>query len=389
MVPMVGAAPKAAPTTEAFTAMTVHSPINIAVVGTGFGQKVHIPAFQNSQSTTVVAIYNRDLSKAQQIAATHHIPYAADSLDQIIARPDVQAVSLSTPPFLHYEMAQTILNAGKHLLLEKPTTLTAAEAKALYHLAQRQQVQATLNFEFRFVPAWMHLKHLLAQNYVGDARLIKVDWLVGGRADPTQPWSWHVSKELGGGSLGALGSHTFDYIAWLFGPVRRLSAQLITTINQRPDPQTGRAKLADADDTCALTLELVSGTMCQVSISATTYAGRGHWLEVYGDRGTLILGMNTPHDYIHGFELQGSQSGAKLETITIPSFLEFQTTYADGRIAPTQRVIEHWVEMIHSGQSKAPTLRDGVYSQLLMDLAHQSHQQQSWVEVPDLDIFLA
>jgi predicted dehydrogenase len=52
-------------------------------------------------------------------------------------------------------------------------------------------------------------------------------------------------------------------------------------------------------------------------------------------------------------------------------------------------VIEHWVEMIHSGQSKAPTLRDGVYSQLLMDLAHQSHQQQSWVEVPDLDIFLA
>ncbi|MGB7416681.1 MAG: Gfo/Idh/MocA family oxidoreductase [Thermosynechococcaceae cyanobacterium] len=369
--------------------MTSNALLGVALVGTGFGQKVHIPAFQNTPATQLVSVYNRDLTKAQHIASAHAIPHAADSLAEIVARPDVQAVSLSTPPFLHYQMAQTILNAGKHLFLEKPTTLTASEAKALHLLAQQQQVQATLNFEFRFVPAWMHLKHLLEQNYVGNARLIKIDWLVGGRADPTRPWSWHASKELGGGSLGALGSHVFDYIAWLFGPVRRLSAQLITTIAQRPDPQTGQAKPVDADDTCLLTLELVSGTLCQVNISATTYAGRGHWLEVYGDRGTLVLGMNTPNDYIHGFELQGSQSGAPLEAIKIPDFLAFQTTYEDGRIAPTQRVIEHWAKRIQSGQSTAPSLREGVYSQLLMDLAHQSHQHCCWVEVPELNMFLA
>jgi predicted dehydrogenase len=369
--------------------MTSETSMGVAVVGTGFGQKVHIPAFQKTATTQVVAVYNRDLAKAQQIAATHRIPHAANDLTALLALPDVRGVSLSTPPFLHYDMAQTILRAGKHLFLEKPTTLTAAEAKSLYVLARQNQVQVALNFEFRFVPAWMHLQHLLEQTYIGQTRLIKIDWLVGGRADPQHPWSWHASQALGGGSLGALGSHTFDYIAWLFGPVKRLSAQLITSIGQRPDPKTGQAKLVDADDTCILTLELTNGTFCQVNISATAYAGRGHWVEMYGDRGTLVLGMNTPNDYVHGFELQGSQSGAPLETIKIPDFLQFQQTYSDGRIAPTQRVIDHWIKMIQTGEETAPSLREGVYTQLLMDLAHQSHQQQCWVDVPTLETFLA
>ncbi len=368
--------------------MTSETSIGVAVVGTGFGQKVHIPAFRDTATTEIVAVYNRDRSKAQQVAAAHQIPHAADSLEEILAMPNVQGVSLSTPPFLHYEMAESILKAGKHLFLEKPTTLTVAEAKSLYTLAHQNQVQATLNFEFRFVPAWMHLNHLLEQDYVGQTRLIKIDWLVGGRADTQKPWSWHASKTLGGGSLGALGSHSFDYIAWLFGPVKRLSAQLITSIDQRPDPQTKQAKRVDADDTCVLMLELASGTICQVNISATAYAGRGHWVEVYGERGTLVLGMNTPGDYVHGFELQGSQSGAPLEMIKIPDFLEFSKNYDDGRIAPTKRVIDHWVEMIQTGQESAPALREGVYSQLLMDLAHQSHQQRCWVDVPQLETFL-
>lgn len=191
-----------------------------------------------------------------------------------------------------------------------------------------------------------------------------------------------------GGSLGALCSHTFDYITWLFGPIQRLCARLITTIPQRPDPLSGATKPADADDTCVLLIELRDGTHCQVSISATTYAGRGHWVEVYGDRGTLVLGSSNPKDYVHGFQLQGSQGGAPLEAIAVPEFLEFDKTFPDGRIAPTVRVVDHWVKMIQQNQPSAPSIREGVYSQLLMDLAHQSHQSNAWVDVPDLDALL-
>lgn len=369
--------------------LSSQSAIGVAVVGTGFGQKVHIPAFRDYPGTNLVAVYNRDLENAVAIATTHNIPHAFNNLSEITARSDIHSVSISTPPFLHYEMAEAVLKAGKHLFLEKPTTLNAPEARKLYQLTQQQGLQATLNFEFRFVPAWMQLKTLLSENYVGQTRLIKIDWLVPGRADPTRPWSWHASKELGGGSLGALASHTFDYIAWLFGPVKRLCARLTTTIPTRPDPNSGKAKTVDADDTCVLILELQDGTTCQINISATTYAGRGHWLEVYGDCGTLVLGSDNPKDYVHGFRLKGSQSGAVLQDIPIPDWLKFEKTYPDGRIAPTIRVVDHWAQMIHKGQTTAPSLKEGVYSQLLMDAAHQSDQQGTWIDIPDLDNFLS
>ena len=103
--------------------------LGVAIVGTGFGQKVHIPAFQAHHQTQIIAVYHRDLAKAKAIAHTHQIPHATNDLAEIVAMPDLQGVSISTPPFLHHEMAQTVLNAGKHLFLEKPTTLTAAEAQ--------------------------------------------------------------------------------------------------------------------------------------------------------------------------------------------------------------------------------------------------------------------
>lgn len=282
------------PAVKSYESKATHSPtIGVAVVGTGFGQKVHIPGFQAYPRTQIVAVYHRDIDKAKAIAQTHNIPQACQTLEEVVALPEVQAVSISTPPFLHYKMAKTVLQAGKHLLLEKPTALSATEAKDLYQLALVNKVVATLDFEFRFVPAWQRLAELLSEGYVGQKRLIRIDWLVSSRANASRPWNWYSRKDQGGGALGALGSHTFDYISWLFGPVQRLCAHLNTGISFRPDPADGEElKPVDADDTCMLMLELADGTPCQVCISAAVYAPRPHWVEVYGDRGTLVLGSH-------------------------------------------------------------------------------------------------
>ncbi|OLP16514.1 oxidoreductase [Leptolyngbya sp. 'hensonii'] len=362
--------------------------IGVGIVGTGFGQKIHIPGFAAHHQTQVVAVYHRDLAKARSIAAAHQIPQSVNSLSDLIDLPEIQAVSLSTPPFLHYEQAQTILRGGKHLLLEKPTTLMASEARDLYHLAAKTGCQVTMDFEFRCVPAWQWLAEQLAAGYVGQKRLIKVDWMVSSRADASRPWNWYACKDQGGGALGAIGSHSFDYLAWLFGPIRRLCARLSTTISSRPDPATGEMKPVDSDDACSFLLELADGTPCQICLSSVTYQGRGHWLEVYGDRGTLILGSDNQKDYVHGFRLWGSQGGEPLAELPIPDRLAFPKTYADGRLAPFIRIVDRWVQAIEQGQPVVPSLREGVYSQLLMDLAHQSHQTDRWVNVPDLDGFL-
>ena len=358
------------------------SPLRVAVVGTGFGQKVHIPGLQAHHRTEVVAVYHRDLDKARAIAAAHHIPHACDRVEAIVALPEVQAVTIATPPFLHYSQAKIVLEAGKHLLLEKPTALSGAEAEAIAERAHQHRLIATLDFEFRFVPAWQRLAELLAEHYVGSLRLVKIDWTVPGRADPSRAWNWYSRQDQGGGALGAFASHSFDYIPWLFGPIQRLCARLSTAIPQRPDPATGALKPVDADDTCGLMLDLDSGIPCQVAISSVAYAGRGHWVEVYGDQGTLVLGSDHLTDYVHGFRLWGSQGGAPLAELPIPDRLQFPATYSDGRIAPFVRVVNHWVNDIDRGQATAPSIEDGVRSQHLMDLAHQSHRQNTWVEVP-------
>ncbi|MDX2230606.1 MAG: Gfo/Idh/MocA family oxidoreductase [Leptolyngbyaceae cyanobacterium bins.349] len=361
------------------------SEIGVAIVGTGFGQKVHIPAFQAHHRTRIVAVYHRDLTKAQAIAQTYAIPHACSSLEEIVALPDVQGVSISTPPFLHHPMAKTVLQAGKHLLLEKPTTLNVAEAKELQAIATQNGLVTTMNFEFRCIPAWLRLAELLAEGYVGQPRLIKIDWLVSSRADAARPWNWYAQKEKGGGALGAIGSHAFDYMAWLFGPIRRLSARLSVSVPQRPDAATGGSlKPVDADDICLIMAELATGTPCQMTLSAATYQGRGHWVEVYGDRGTIVLGSSNQKDYVHGFQLWGSHRGEPLVELEIPANLDFPRTWDDGRIAPFVRIVDRWVQGIDQGRAVVPSLPEGVYAQLLMDLAHESNLTGTWVEVPTL-----
>lgn len=363
----------------------MESKIGIAIVGTGFGQKIHIPGFQNHHRTEVVAVYHRDLEKAKAIADSHNIPHASDNLEELVGRSQIDAVSISTPPFLHYDMAKTVLNAKKHLLLEKPMAMSVEETQELYRLAQQQGVIAAADFEFRFVPAWQYFAEHLQQNYVGRKRLIKIDWLVASRANPERPWNWYARKDKGGGALGAVGSHAFDYIAWLFGPVKRLCAHLSCAIPQRPDPaESGKLKPVDADDTCLIMLELADGTPCQLSISSVAYAGRGHWVEVYGDKGTLVLGSDNLKDYVRGFRLFAANAGDSLAEVEIPQRLEFPKTYDDGRLAPFLRVVDTFVQAMDSRQSLAPSLGEGVYSQLLMDLTHRSNETRSWVEVPEI-----
>jgi predicted dehydrogenase len=104
---------------------------------------------------------------------------------------------------------------------------------------------------------------------------------------------------------------------------------------------------------------------------------------VYGDRGTLVLGSSNQKDYVHGFQLWGSQQGDPLTELEIPSHLAFPKVYDDGRIAPFIRIVDRWVQGIDRGMPIEPSLKEGVASQVLMDLTHQSNQTGSWVDVPE------
>jgi predicted dehydrogenase len=104
-------------------------------------------------------------------------------------------------------------------------------------------------------------------------------------------------------------------------------------------------------------------------------------VEVYGDRGTLVLGSSNPKDYVHGFQLWAAPAGEALQEVEIPERLQFPKTYPDGRLAPFIRVVDNWVKGIDHGHALCPSLQEGIASQRLMDLTHRSSDRQAWVDV--------
>ncbi|MFO0213025.1 MAG: Gfo/Idh/MocA family oxidoreductase, partial [Pseudanabaena sp.] len=150
--------------------------------------------------------------------------------------------------------------------------------------------------------------------------------------------------------------------------IKSICGQLSTSITERPDAE-GNLRPVDADDTCNILLELADGTPCNISLSTATYRGRGHWLTVYGENGTLVLGSSNQADYVHGFSLrQGKLDRSEMEIVPIPPEYDLPKTYTDGRLAPVLAICDRWVKSIQLGKPMTPSLYEGAWSQLLMDL---------------------
>jgi len=352
--------------------------MRVGILGTGFGAKVHLPALQSLPEAEVTALWGRDRDRTRAIAQAAGIPHVFGGEDWPAMWPTVDVVAVTTPPFLHFPQARGALAAGKPVLLEKPITLNTAEARQLPAIAQGCPV--AVNFEFRWVPAWRYFAELLSAGTVGKLRYITVDWLVQGRADGQRRWDWYAQKALGGGILGAVGSHAFDYLHWLVGPATAVLGDLSTVIPARPDA-SGRLQRVDSDDVANVLLQGPGDLTISLRLSAATWRGRGHWLTVYGENGTLLLGSPNLDDYVRGFTVQHARPGEEFRILPVPSTCELLDGFADGRIAPVRALWQCFLAAIAEGTPMVPGLAEGLYSQRLMDAVHLSHQQRTWVNV--------
>jgi hypothetical protein len=352
--------------------MTNSRPVGVAIAGLGFGEAVHLPALRASATAEPVALWHPRQERLDQACQQSGLPGSSD-FDALLADPRVEAVVIATPPAARFGLAQRALQAGKHLLLEKPVALDGEEAQQLQRLALQRRLCVAVDFEYRAVPLFQQLHQLLAEGQLGELVLVKLDWLMGSRADPSRPWSWYSQAAAGGGVLGALGTHAFDLLHWLVGPTRRLNAQLNTAIRERPLPGSGGMGAVDAEDIALIQLELEAANgqpvPAQLNLASVTRRGRGCWLELYGREGTAVLGSDNQSDYVHGFNLWLSRNGEPLRRLEPDPRLAFPRTWEDGRIAPVERLIGWWSEAIREQRPMVPGLTEGVASQRCCDLA--------------------
>jgi predicted dehydrogenase len=200
--------------------------LGAVVVGTGFGARVHVPALR-AAGFEVEALVGTDPERTARRAARLGVPRALTSLEEAMALPGVDAVTVASPPASHATMTLAAVAAGKHVLCEKPFALHAAEARAMLAAAQAAGVVHLVGFEFRFAPERALAARSIAEGAIGEPRFATFASYVSLVADPAfamPGWWWDAAQ--GGGWLLASGSHAVDQIRVWLGEIVELCSAL-------------------------------------------------------------------------------------------------------------------------------------------------------------------
>ena len=349
----------------------INSRIGVAIAGLGFGEIVHIPALKTNPEFKILSLWHPRKERIEESSKKINIK-SHPNWDYILEDKNITAIIIATPPEARFNLAIEALKANKHLLLEKPAALNADEISELQKLAMKNNLSVAVNFEYRAVPLFMEAKSILSKGLTGTPWLIRLDWLMSSRADPNREWNWYSQEEKGGGVIGALGTHAFDIIQWLLGPIVSVSSLISTSIKERPNKSSSKISSVSSEDIALAQLEIKELTgnkifPAQVSLSSVSREGRGFLLEIYGSEGTLILSSSNQKDYVHGFSLWFAPAGEKLKPITPNEKFIFPTTWSDGRIAPVSRIQGWWAKTIRNGEPMIPGLAEGLASQKIAD----------------------
>lgn len=263
--------------------------VRVGIIGTGWGTRVQIPAFRRA-GLEVAAIAGRDPEKTSRLARENDIPHAYDDWRRIVEHDDIPLVTIVTPPFQHLEMTTAALEAGKHVVAEKPTAMNADEARALLDLANEQTDHfALIDHELRFLPAWRMARERIGE--IGEIRYAEARYSSPSRNDPQRPWKWWSSEEHGGGILGAVGSHLIDAFRFFVGEVSEVRSILRTFISERPDDD-GNLKKVTSDDWATFDLRFDNGAIATATLSVVSSVDEPTEIVIHGSKGSMKLVEN-------------------------------------------------------------------------------------------------
>lgn len=343
--------------------------LRVALIGTGFGSRVQLPAFLGLPETLVVALCGQQVEKTRRVAAEFGVKAVYTDYEQMLDDVEPDLVSITTPPALHFPMTMAALERGIHVLCEKPFATCIEEAETMLAEAEARGVAHAIDHEFRYLPARYYQRVLVDQGYIGEPVLLEATFMSTMRWDPNRPWNWWMDAEQRGGLLGAIGSHFIDGFRWLVRrEIRAVTATLHTTpqYKMRPLPVGGGTREVTSDDQALLSLELDGDLRGVIHLSAVA-AGEVYRLAVHGTEGALVM--------VDDRELWGRRRGEALHPIDIPSEYEPPMWVPDENIllGPFAKLAGLMIDQIH-GEALVtpPTFADGVAVQRVLEAAYRS-----------------
>ena len=340
--------------------------LRIGVIGTGFARRVQLPALRLVPGVAATAVASGSLERARAVAAEFGIPNAFGSGEALARSPDVDLVIVSSTPDAHARHAIAALDAGKHVLCEKPMALTAQEAERMLAVAEQSPGLARIDHELRYEPNRRRVRELIRDGAIGSVLHMEFalkPYLRGdGRPQAIDaPWSWWYDAARGGGILGAVGSHLIDLCQfWTGSEIVEVSGRVATVVPERRD-EHGVARPVTADDFASFVLGLSGGAIATVTLSTVAGHGPGHFAQVTGSDGTIVVNGET--------SLEIGRAGRALENASVADDLWEKTSPNNMWARSFVRLMRDLVGEVDGRPrgGEPASFRDGVAVQRVMD----------------------
>lgn len=360
-------------------------PIRVGIIGVGWGSIVQAPAFRAVPGFELVALCSQRPESVKAAGERLGITDVSTDWRSFVARDDLDLISVCTPVRLHLEQALAAIEAGKHVLVEKPVALSAADAERMLASAEAAGVAHAVCFEGRYERDRYAVWKLVEENFLGQPyfahAFAAADYWHPSRGLQSE---WMYRLDEGGGYLMGMSSHDIDFLSLLLGEPQAVCADVRVNVPRRERPD-GTVLAVDADDTAVVLMRMSSGALATIVTSVVGLFTDRRELQLSGSQGTItvegsILGgepvLRAGRDGEDGLQV------LPLSDRALRSGAELPKRRAASAIRALALMLEDWLPAF-SGQPApgVPTLRDGVRVQRVIEAARRSAQGAGWVDV--------
>jgi predicted dehydrogenase len=366
--------------------------LGVAAIGYAFMGKAHSNAWRNVASYFDVPAFEqkvlvgRDPGQVAEAAARYGWAESATDWRQVLERDDIHIVDICAPGWMHAEIAIAALEAGKHVLVEKPLANTLAEAETMTDAARAARargIASMIGFNYRRVPALALARELIAEGRLGTIRHVRAAYLQDWLVDPDSPMTWRLNKETAGsGALGDIASHAIDQLLFLLGDtVTEVSGRLHTFVNSRPGPDG--PEHVTVDDAAWATLTLASGALASVEVSRMATGKKNSLtMEIYGEKGSLLFDLESINEL--GFldaTAPVREQGFRRILVNEPGHPYMHAWWPQGHVIGWEHTFTHQIRdfltAIDAGTPPSPSFEDGLAVQRILAAIEESADAKS------------
>jgi len=345
--------------------------IRVGLVGCGgIANGAHLPPLAKIEGVTIAALCDIDAEHLAKTGDMYNVPQDRRFADyrDLIACAEVDAVDICTPNNSHCPVAMASVAAGKPFCVEKPVGIGTGEVEQLVAATEAAGIPTMVCFSYRFMPAVRYAHDLMQQQSIGDVISVYAQYLKASAFMKGRRLDWRFVSEIARyGVSGDLAVHIIDMIAHLVGDFTAVTAQTGIAVKRRLRLDRDEYAPVDTDDYCNFLAELDNGASATFGVSRSAIGNKNHIsIDIYGSKGAITFDLNKPSE-IRICSDDGRGLDLPMEKIQVPE-----------RYKASQ--MQTWIDVLRGqAPSFAPTLRDGLKCQKILDALLASVENRRWM----------